>query len=53
MLLSNRLHNIANVVTKYQIVFLSVKLFEFILVIQKETYFIILLEKGPSFLSGT
>jgi len=49
MLLTNGFYNTANFITKYQIVFLSEKLFEFILVIPKETYLIILVEKVPAF----
>ena len=50
VLLSNSLYNTANIITKYHILFLSKKLFEFILVIQKETYFTILVQKVPGFL---
>jgi hypothetical protein len=46
MLVSKSLYNI---ITKYQIVFLSEKFFELILVSTKETYFSIFVEKIPPF----
>jgi hypothetical protein len=45
VLASKILYNTANIITKYQSVFLTEKFFEFILVITKETYFTILVEK--------
>jgi len=49
VLVSKSLYNGANIVTKYQIIFLRETFFEFILVIMKETYFSILVGKIPSF----
>jgi len=45
VLVFKSLYNRANIITKYQIVFLREKFFELILVITKETYFGILVEK--------
>jgi len=39
MLVSKSLYNTANITTKYQIVFLREKFFEYILATAKETYF--------------
>jgi hypothetical protein len=39
ILVSKSLHNRANIITKYQIVFMKEKFFEFNLAIAKETYF--------------
>jgi hypothetical protein len=43
------IYNRANIITKYQMVFLREKFFEFGLVIAKETCFSILVEKIPPF----
>jgi len=42
VLVSKSLYNRANIITKYHIIFMREKLFEFILMIAKETYFSIL-----------
>jgi len=49
MLVSKRFCNKANIITKYWMVFLREKVFEFILAIAKD----ILVEKIPPFSSGT
>jgi hypothetical protein len=49
MLVSKSLFNTASIITKYQSIFLTEKFFEFILVIAKEIYFTILVEKIPPF----
>jgi len=46
---SKNICNTANIITKYQIVFLRENSFEFILAIAKETYFSIMEEKIPPF----
>jgi hypothetical protein len=46
--MSKSLYNTA-IITKYQSIFLTEKFFELILVIAKETYFTILVEKIPRF----
>jgi len=50
---SKSLYNRADIIKKYQIVFSREKFFEFIVAIAKETSFSILVEKVPSFYSGT
>jgi len=47
--MSYSLYNRENIVTKYQIIFLREKFFDFILAIAKETCFSILVEKSPPF----
>jgi hypothetical protein len=51
VMVPNSLCNTANIITKYQIVFLRKKLFESILAIAKETYFSIFVKKIPRFYS--
>ena len=41
--MSKSLYNMANIITKFQIVLLREKFFEFILIISKETHFTIYL----------
>jgi hypothetical protein len=48
-MIPNSLCNTANNITKYQIVFVREKFFEWVLAIAKETYFSILVEKIPRF----
>jgi hypothetical protein len=51
---SKSLYNRANIITKYQIVFLTKKkFFEFVLAMARETYLSILVEKIPPLKSGT
>jgi len=47
---SKSLCNTANIITKYQIVFLRENSLEFILAIAKATYFSIILEEDSTFL---
>jgi len=47
------LYNRPNIITKYQIVFLREKLFEFVAVIMKETLFTILMENTAPISPGT
>jgi len=49
MLVSKSLYNTAIIITKYLSIFLTEKFFELIVVIAKETYFTILVEKIPPF----
>jgi len=45
VLVSKSFYNRANISTNYQIIFLREKFFEFIVMISKEMYFIVLVEK--------
>jgi len=51
--MSKSFYTRANIITKYQIIFLRQKFFELILMKAKEIYFIILVEKIPPFEPGT
>ena len=53
VLMSKSFYTRANIITKYQIIFLRQKFFELILMKAKEIYFIILVEKIPPFEPGT
>ena len=53
MLVSKSLYNTANITTKYQIIFLREKFFEYILETAKETYFSIFSGEDFTLLSGT
>jgi hypothetical protein len=45
LLVSKSFYNGANIITNYQIIFLREKFFEFVVVVSKETFFIVLVEK--------